>query len=164
MCDSHTNTHHGKGTAGAPGHVVRRSSHAEEEQMTAHAEGTFTLTGWEEVTYQELDGDAKLTRARIDQAFSGGIEAAGSSQSLMYYRPDGTAAFMGLQRMTGQVDGHTGSFMLQTEGRYDGGEAKTRWLVIPGSGTDELQSLRGEGTAVAPHGPNGTFTFDYDLD
>jgi hypothetical protein len=62
-----------------------------------------------------------------------------------------------------QVDGHSGSFMLQTDGTYDGTEARTRWLVVPGSGTDELQGLRGEGTAVAPHGPNGSYTFDYDL-
>jgi hypothetical protein len=53
--------------------------------------------------------------------------------------------------------------MLQTDGTYDGTEARTRWLVVPGSGTDELQGLRGEGTAVAPHGPNGSYTFDYDL-
>jgi hypothetical protein len=131
--------------------------------MTAHAEGTFKLTGWEEATYEELGGDSKLTRARIDQDFSGGIEAAGSSQTLMFYRADGTAVFIGLQRMTGQVDGHSGSFMLQTDGTFDGGEARTRWLVIPSSGTDELAGLRGQGTSVAPHGPNGSYTFDYDL-
>jgi len=131
--------------------------------MTVHAEGTFKLTGWEEATYEELGGASKLTRARIDQAFSGGIEAAGSSQSLMFYRADGTAAIVGLQRMTGQVDGYSGSFMLQTDGSYDGGEARTRWLVVPGSGTGELQGLRGEGTAVASSGPNGSYTFDYNI-
>jgi Protein of unknown function (DUF3224) len=135
----------------------------EEEWMATHVEGTFKLTGWEEAPYEDLGGDSKLTRARIDQDFSGGIAASGSAQNLMFYRAGGTAAFVGLQRMTGQVDGHPGSFMLQSEGTFDGGEATTRWLVIPGSGTDELQGLRGEGTAVAPHGPDGSYTFDYDL-
>jgi hypothetical protein len=131
--------------------------------MTVHAEGTFKLTGWEEATYEELGGDSKLTRARMDFDFSGGIEAAASSQSLMFYRADGTAVITGLQRMTGRVDGHSGSFVLHTDGTFDGHEARSRWLVIPGSGTDELAGLRGEGTAVAPRGPDGSFTFDYDL-
>jgi hypothetical protein len=26
-----------------------------------------------------------------------------------------------------------------------------------------VHGLRGEGTAVAPHGPDGSYTFDYDL-
>lgn len=131
--------------------------------MAAHAEGTFKLTGWEEATYEDLGGDSKLTRARIGQDFSGDIQATATSESLMFYRADGTAAFVGLTQMTGQVDGHSGSFTLQTDGTYDGTEAKTQWLVIPGSGTDGLQGLRGQGTAVAPHGPNGSYTFDYDL-
>jgi hypothetical protein len=145
------------------GRVQCHGGLAEEERMTVHVEGTFKLTGWDEATYEDLGGASKLTRARIDQDFSGGIEATASSQSLMFYRTDGTAAFIGLQRMTGQVDGHPGRFMLQTDGSYDGSEARTRWLVVPGSGTDELQGLRGEGTAVAPHGPNGSYTFDYDI-
>jgi hypothetical protein len=132
--------------------------------MTAHAEGTFKLTDWEEATYEELGVGAKLTRARMDFDFSGGIAGAASSQSLMFYRADGTAVFSGLQRITGQLDGHAGSFVLQTDGTYEGGEARSRWLVIPGSGSGELEGLRGEGTAVAPGGPNGSFTFDYDYD
>src|ERR1700730_1316800 len=106
--------------------------------MTVHAEGTFKLTGWEEATYEELGGDSKLTRARMDFDFSGGIEAAASSQSLMFYRADGTAVITGLQRMTGRAAGNSGSFVLETDGTVDG-------------------------SAVAPHGPNGSFTFDYDL-
>jgi hypothetical protein len=131
--------------------------------MTTHATGTFKLTGWDEAAYEELGGSAKLTRACIYQDFSGDIEAAGSSQTLMFYRTDGTASFIGLQRMTGRLHGRAGSFVLRTDGTYDGTEARTQWQVIAGSGTDELQGLRGEGTAVAPPGPGGSFTFDYDL-
>jgi len=57
----------------------------------------------------------------------------------------------------------SGSFVFETTGSYDGGEARTTWSVVPGSGTDELRGLRGEGSAVAPGGPNGSFTLDYDL-
>lgn len=131
--------------------------------MTERAEGTFQLTGWDEQTYQELAGGAKLTRAHIAQDFSGSMAAKGDSESLMCYREDGTASFTGLTRLVGQLNGRPGSFVVQADGTYDGSAARTRWVVIPGSGTDELRGLRGEGSAVAPGGPSGSFSLDYDL-
>src|SRR5260370_7773978 len=125
--------------------------------MTVHVEGTFKLTGWEETTYEELGGDSKLTRARMDFDFSGGIEAAANSQSLMFYRADGTAVITGLQRMTGRVDGHSGSFVLQTDGTFDGSEARTGWLVISGSATDELPSLPAQAPPPPPPSPTPPF-------
>jgi hypothetical protein len=65
--------------------------------------------------------------------------------------------------MVGRLGGRSGSFVVETNGVYEGGEARTTWSVVPGSGTGELAGLRGEGGAVAPGGPNGTYTLDYDL-
>ena len=42
--------------------------------MAARAEGTFTVTSWEEETYQELDGKAKLTKASVGYRLTGDIE------------------------------------------------------------------------------------------
>jgi Protein of unknown function (DUF3224) len=131
--------------------------------MTAHAEGKFQVTSWEENTDEELGGGAKLTKARITQDFTGDLEATGTWEALMCYGQDGTASFLGYQRMAGRLGGRTGSFVLETNGTYDGKEAKTTWSVVPGSGTDELRDLRGSGTAVAGHEPPGSFTLDYDL-
>jgi len=132
--------------------------------MTTHAEGTFKLASWDEKTYQKLDGDAKLTRTSVTQNFSGDLEGTGSWEALMCYAEDGTASYVGYERMVGQLGGRRGSFVLQTVGSYDGTEARSSWSVVPGSGTDELRGLRGEGTSVAPGGPDGSFTLDYDLD
>jgi hypothetical protein len=41
--------------------------------------------------------------------------------------------------------------------------ARGRWTIVPGSGTDELRDIQGEGTWEAPHGPEATFELDYDL-
>lgn len=131
--------------------------------MSARAEGTFTVKDWDESTYQELDGKAKLTRAHVTFACTGDLQAESTSDSLMCYREDGTAVYTGLERMVGQLAGRSGSFVLRTGGGYSGGEARTTWQVIEGSGTGELAGLRGEGLAVAASGPGGTFTLDYDL-
>lgn len=131
--------------------------------MTEHAEGTFTVAGWDESTYQELDGKGKLTKARMTFDFAGGVQGQGVSETLMCYREDGTAVFTGLQRMVGQVAGRSGSYVLLAGGSYDGAVARTDWEVVEGSGTGELTGLRGTGSAVASSSPPGTFTFDYEL-
>jgi Protein of unknown function (DUF3224) len=132
--------------------------------MTTHIEGTFKLASWDENTYAELDGEAKLTRASIAQDFAGDLTGTGTSELLMHYREDGTATIVGLVHMAGTIGDRSGSFVLQSTGTYDGSEARSTWSVIPGSGTGQLRGLRGDGVSVAPGGPSGTYTLDYDLD
>jgi hypothetical protein len=131
--------------------------------VSDRAEGTFTVAGWDESTYQELDGKGKLTKARMTFDFAGGVQGQGVSETLMCYRKDGTAVFTGLQRMVGQVAGRSGSYVLLADGSFDGAVARTDWKVVEGSGTGELTGLRGTGSAVAGSTPPGTFTFDYEL-
>jgi hypothetical protein len=132
--------------------------------MPTHAVGTFELTGWDEKTHEEYDGGAKLTRAAIGQRFHGDLAGDGSWESLMYYRADGTASYVGFERFVGSLNGHSGSFVVRTTGTFDGREAHSNWSIVPGSGTGELRCLRGDGTSIAPHGPKGTYTLEYDLD
>jgi len=129
----------------------------------AHAAGTFTVAGWDEKTYQELDGDAKLTRATVTFSMSGDVTGEATWDALMCYRPDGTAVYTGIQRVQGQLAGVDGSFVVLADGEFAGGEARSRWQVIEGSGTGGLAGLTGTGEAVATATPPGTFTFDYEL-
>ncbi len=131
--------------------------------MTARAEGTFTVTSWEEDTYQELDGKAKLTKASVGYRLTGDIDADATWTALMYYRDDGTAEYTGLQQVTGQIAGRAGTCVMVADGSFADGAARGTWRVIPGSGTGALAGLRGSGTSVATSEPPGTFTLDYDL-
>ena len=131
--------------------------------MTAHAEGTFTVKSWDENTYEELEGNAKLTKARMVFSYAGDLEAEGTSDTLMCYLDDGTAVYTGLDLMTGQLGGRSGTFVLRSEGAFEGGAAKTSWHIVEGSGTGELAGLRGSGSSVASSAPPGTFSLDYDL-
>ena len=69
------------------------------------AKGEFELTGWDENAYLEVDDTRKLTRASVTQEFRGDVVGAGSVEWLMSYQPDGTARFVGLQRIEGTVGG-----------------------------------------------------------
>jgi hypothetical protein len=127
------------------------------------AEGTFTVKSWDEDTYRELDGNAKLTRAQVTFELAGDLEAEANWTALMCYRNDGTAVYTGLQHTAGKVAGRSGSFVLRADGAFEDGVAKTSWEVIPGSATGELSGLTGTGSAVTTSGSAGTFSIDLDL-
>jgi hypothetical protein len=132
--------------------------------VSEHAEGKFEVTSWSEEQAEGLDGTAKVTKATFGQRFSGGIEADTIADTVMTYREDGTADYVGFQRVQGSLGGRTGSFVLQAIGRFDGQVARADVTVVPGSGTGELARLRGTGTAEVPMGTSGTYALDYELD
>ena len=132
--------------------------------MSEHAEGTFEVTSWSEEPADGLEGTAKVTRATFGQRFSGGIEADTVADTVMTYREDGTADYLGYQRVLGRLGGRSGSFVLQSIGGFDGKVARADVTVVPGSGTGELAGLGGTGTVEVPMGTSGTYTLDYELD
>jgi hypothetical protein len=131
--------------------------------MKNTASARFAIKNWDEKPYSEGQNQPKLTRATVTKSFTGDIEADSQVEYLMMYRGDGTAVFVGLERITGRIGGRSGSFVLQRSGVFEGGLAKESYSVIPGSGSGELQGLRGEGTSAVGHGMEHPFTLNYEL-
>jgi hypothetical protein len=126
------------------------------------ANGTFELSGWDEQPVAEWDG-GKVTRASVTQTVTGDVTGAATTEWLMCYAADGTARYVGLQRVEGALAGREGSFVLESSGEFADGVARGSLRVVPGSGTGGLAGLTGEGKLEAPHGPTATFGLDYDL-
>jgi hypothetical protein len=122
--------------------------------------GEFEITGWDEATYEERDGGRKLTRASVGQDLRGDMAGSGRAEWLMSYQDDGTARFVGLQRLEGTIVGRTGTVVVESIGDFDGKKAKGRWTVVPGSGTAGWTGMKGKGWFQAPLGPKATFTLD----
>lgn len=120
--------------------------------------GTFAIADWQEETIDEADG-VRTTRVVGSQTFSGGIEGDGRVAWLLCYRPDGTARFVGLQRIEGLIDGRSGSLVLESAGDHDGTSSSGTWTVVEGSGTGALERSSGTGGFRAPGGP----TVEYEL-
>jgi hypothetical protein len=136
-----------------------------EVNVATHATAKFKVAGWDEKKYAETENGGKLTQASVKQDFSGDIEGAGSVEWLMCYRPDETAEFVGLQRITGRLGERSGSFvLLQTAGTFDGKEARGDFSVVPGSGTGDLQGLYGKGEFSAPLGSEADVALEYDFE
>lgn len=117
--------------------------------MTADAKCTFEITGWDEESYEEIEGGAKLSQAKVTQSYSGAIEGIGSVEYLMAYTVNGTASFVGIERVTGSVDEKSGTFVIQHVGAFKDDKATSSWSIVAGSGTGALADLRGHGTYVA---------------
>jgi uncharacterized protein DUF3224 len=130
-------------------------------KKTAHAR--FAIKSWNEKPYDEGQDLPRLTRASVTKTFSGDIEGEGVVEYLMMYRSDGSATFVGLERVVGRIGGKAGTFVLQRTGVFESGLAKETYVVVPGSATGELRALRGEGTSAVGHGMEHPFTLDYEL-
>jgi len=127
------------------------------------ANALFAIKNWDEKPYSEGQDLPKLTRAAVTRAFSGDIAGEGHVEYLMMYRSDGSATFVGLERVVGDLAGRAGSFVLQRTGIFENGVAKESYFVIPGSGTGELINLRGEGTSAVGHGAEHPLVLTYEL-
>jgi hypothetical protein len=126
--------------------------------MTRRATGTYEIQNWEEQTYLELGDGAKLSRARITNAYHGDIEGEGTLEYLMFYPDAESASLVGHERVVGRLGDRAGSFVLQHTATYGAGMAQGTFIVVPGSATGELRGLRGEGGWVAQHGDRATIT------
>ena len=132
--------------------------------MGDRVQGSFETTSWDERDCEPVgEGGARVSRATFSQRFSGGIEADTVSETVMTYREDGTADFVGYTRVNGRLDGRTGTFVLQNVGSFDGREVRAETAVVPGSGTGELGGLSGGGTFTAPLGSTGSYSLDYSV-
>ena len=99
------------------------------------ANARFTIQKWDERPYSEGQDLPKLTRAAVTKAFTGDIAGEGHVDYLMMYRSDGSATFVGLERIVGHLAGKAGSFVLQRTGKFENGVATESYVVISGSGT-----------------------------
>ena len=132
--------------------------------MKKTASARFSIKSWDEKPYSEGKDLPKMTRASVDKTFTGDIDGEGHVEYVMMYRGDGTAAFVGLERITGRIAGRNGSFVLQRTGVFEDGQAKESYAVVSGSGTGELRTLRGEGTSSVGHAADYPFALNYELD
>lgn len=94
--------------------------------MSKRARATFEVASWDEQPFSEVDGGPRLTRATVTKSFHGDIEGEGTLEYLMVHRDDGSASFVGLERVIGRLGDRSGSFVLQHTGTFEGGTAKAR--------------------------------------
>jgi hypothetical protein len=132
-------------------------------ETAAHtrANAVITVHAYEPAAYDEQAEGPALSRIHVEESFSGDITGNGVVEFLQAARADGSASFVGIERVTGTVAGRSGTFLLQDAGTVDGNIVSGDWFVIPGSGTGGLGGLRGAGGFRAVLGEGAQVHLDY---
>lgn len=125
------------------------------------ATGRIEVDSYEPEPYEEPADGPQLVEIHVKERFVGDIEGDGVVRFLQAIRADGSAGFVGIERVTGRIGDRRGSFLLQDAGTLEGTSVTGEWFVIPGSGTDQLVGLRGEGGFAAELGQHASITLDY---
>jgi hypothetical protein len=125
------------------------------------AEAVITVHKYEPASYSKPPGGPELFQIHVEEGFSGDIEGEGVVEFLQAARADGSASFVGIERVTGRVAGQSGTFLLQDHGTARDGVVSGDWFVVPGSGTGELARLRGVGGFRANLGEGAKVYLDY---
>ena len=127
-----------------------------------HARGSF------EVSLKPLDpynrsAEAELGRRSIDKQFHGELEAVSQGEMLSAGTPTkGSAGYVAIERVTGSLDGRSGSFTLQHNATMTRGTPYLNIIVVPDSGTGQLAGLSGTMNIIITDGKHA-YDFEYSL-
>ena len=125
-----------------------------------HAAGEFTTKTRSGETTDTVENIA-LARTIIDKVFQGQLDATGVVEMLSAGGgAPGSAGYVAIERVTGTLDGHVGTFVLQHTGTMTRGEAQLAISVVPDSGTGELKGISGTMKIVMGEGKK-SYEFDY---
>jgi Protein of unknown function (DUF3224) len=125
--------------------------------------GSFEVRATPEPAYSEIEG-VSLGRVSFAKQFHGSLTATSSVEMIAARTPVAeSAGYVAIERVTGTLDGHRGTFVLQHTGVMTRGQKQLTVTVVPDSGTGELRHLRGSMAIDIADGKHFT-TFDYQLD
>ncbi|HEY7174610.1 MAG TPA: DUF3224 domain-containing protein [Micromonosporaceae bacterium] len=129
-------------------------------------ETRMKIESWDEKPFREFADGSKVTRAAVELGGSDDGLRSGSMDALMYYRPDGTTAFVALMRLDGDFGGRSGEVVLQGNGTFDGTIASSESVVVAGSTTGDLAGMTGTAESVSTHAdyPFMPLTLRYDFE
>jgi len=85
-----------------------------------------------------------LGRMSLNKTFAGDLVGTGAGEMLTALTPvQGSAGYVAIERVTGSLQGRTGSFVFQHTGTLDRGAQQLSIAVVPDSGTGELAGIGG---------------------
>lgn len=132
-----------------------------DEVVTSWATAVITVRRYEPTVYDQPDEGPALSRIHVEETFSGDISGEGVVEFLQAAHPEGSASFVGIERVAGAIGGREGTFLFQDTGTVAGNIVSGEWFVVPGSGTGGLTGLRGSGGFRADLGEGAQAHLDY---
>jgi hypothetical protein len=130
--------------------------------MEELARGTFEVK-LQPVPIEGLDSDSTLRRLSIDKQIIGDLVATTKGQMLSATTSTkGSAGYVAIETVSGTLGSRRGTFVLQHTGLMDRGTPSLSVVVVPDSGTGELEGLAGEFKVAIADGKH-SYEFVYRL-
>lgn len=125
------------------------------------ASGTFEV----KMTPQDdKSEDSNLGRMLLDKQFHGDLEATGKGQMLTAMTPvQGSATYVAIEKVSGTLNGKTGTFVLHHTGVMTRGAQQLSINVVPDSGTGQLAGIAGR-MDIKIEGGKHSYVLEYTLD
>lgn len=102
-------------------------------------------------------------RMTFDKLFEGSLNATSIVSMIGFMNKDlESGGYVALERVTGSIEGRKGTFCLQHSSLMTRGKASQFIVVIPDSGTEELEGLSGELVIEIIDGQH-FYSFEYEL-
>ena len=119
------------------------------------AKGTFAV--------KLTPAEGAVTRMTIDKVFYGDLTGASKGEMLAAMTPvKGSAGYVAIEAVTGELAGRKGAFTLQHSGTMSGGKQELSVTVVPDSATGELAGLSGR-MSIRIEGKEHFYEFTYSL-
>jgi hypothetical protein len=126
------------------------------------AQGTFEIDRFDTAEPHDQRDGVTLTRAHITKTFHGDL-VGGSETDIIMVHTEIPAAYAGIERFEGEVQGRKGGFVLQHNAGSRAGEMWMTWQIVETSGTGALAGIRGEGQIIVGPGGEHSYVLDYEL-
>jgi hypothetical protein len=143
-------------------------AHSQSSAATQKGPAAMHATGPFEVKLAPQDDkiDPSLGRMTFDKQFHGDLEATSKGQMLTGGTagkdPKGSGVYVAIEKVTGTLQGKTGSFLLHHTGIMTRGEPELSINVVPDSGTDQLAGIAGKMNIIIKDGKH-SYDFEYTL-
>ncbi|WP_439679967.1 DUF3224 domain-containing protein [Embleya sp. MST-111070] len=130
--------------------------------MGTTATGTFDLTSFQPEAIDEAPG-AALGRVTITKVFTGDLAGESTVHMSSVMDVEGApAAYVAVERFTGELTGRKGSFVFLHCAPGTAGEELTI-RVVAGTGTDELAGITGSLDITRTEDGGHTYVLEYTL-
>ncbi|HEY0232480.1 MAG TPA: DUF3224 domain-containing protein [Dokdonella sp.] len=133
--------------------------------MTKQAKGDFDVKlAPQNLTFDDAADGATRGRMSIDKQFHGDLDATSKGEMLSAMTTtQGSAGYVAIEKVSGTLQGRTGSFVLQHAATMTRGTPRLDIIVVPDSGSGELAGLVGTmKIIIAPDGKH-SYVFDYSI-
>jgi Protein of unknown function (DUF3224) len=147
--------------ATTPGNSQTKNTVQKEAVMPTHASGTFEVKLAPLEPYNTADGT--LGRMSIDKQFHGDLQGTSKGEMLSAATAvKGSGAYVAIERVSGTLNGRSGTFALQHNGTMTRASPQLTVSVVPDSGTGQLTGLAGKMTIKITDGKH-FYEFEYTL-